>query len=434
MLCIRLPMPQTMIPTSFWITDYPRPADLPVVEEPPAEVDVAIIGGGYTGLSAARTLAKAGLSAAVLERNTIGWGASSRNAGITGCGLKAGAPTIFKRYGDEYGRKFWQASLDALDLLRELVEDEGVDCDLQQNGDLCVAYKPSHYENFKAKIAWHQKHLGHTLHLIPPAELRQEIGSDAYFGGVVDDHGTGLHPAKLVFGLAEVAARHGARLVEPCRVTKIERQPAGFTVITRKGDLRARQVIVATNGYTDRLVPKLKPRIFPGGSYSIVTEPLPPELQAEISPKGRVFWDSKWFLNYFRLTPDGRLLWGGRNNLSTKLDLEKSAATLHAGMLRAFPQLSGIPITHTWTGQLGLTFDLMPHIGRIEGIYYALGHGGHGLHTALLLGRETAQLITGEKSSSPFMEIPHETHFFYRNHPWFLPLAALNFRVRDYLS
>ncbi|HIE57887.1 MAG TPA: FAD-binding oxidoreductase [Anaerolineales bacterium] len=423
-----------MIPTSFWITDYPRPADLPVVEMLPAEVDVAVIGGGFTGLSAARTLAKSGLSAVVLERNTIGWGASSRNAGITGCGLKAGAPTIFKRYGEVYGRKFWQASLDALDLIRELVTDEGIDCDLQPNGDLCVAYKPSHYENFKTKIEWHQKNLDHTLHLVPPDELNAEIGTTAYFGGLVDDHGIGLHPAKLVFGLAEVAAQYGAQLVETCRVTQIEKIPQGFRVITNKGDLVADEVIVATNGYTDKTLPKLKPRVFSGGSYSIVTEPLSPELQAEISPKGRMFWDSKWFLNYFRLTPDGRLLWGGRNNLSTHLDLDESAKTLHEGMLRAFPQLEGIPITHTWTGQLGLTFDLMPHIGRIEGVYYALGYGGHGLHTALLLGRESAQLITGEKSGSPFLEIPHKTYFFYRNHPWFLPLAALNFRIRDYLS
>jgi len=397
-------------------------------------VDVAIIGGGFTGLSAARTLAKSGISVAVLERETIGWGASSRNAGITGCGLKAGAPTIFKKYGEVYGRKFWQASLDALALIEELVNDEGINCDWQQTGDLCVAYKPSHFENFKSKIDWHQKTLGHTLRLVPATELRSEIGSEAYFGGIIDDHGAGLHPAKLVFGLAEVAARNGAYLIEEAGVYKIEKISTAFRLFTIKGEIQAKEILVATNGYTDQLLPGLKPRIFAGGSYSIITEPLSPELQSEISPKGRMFWDSKWFLNYFRLTPDGRLLWGGRNNLSTTLDLVESAQMLQSGMLRAFPQLTSIPITHTWTGQLGLTFDLMPHIGRLDGIFYALGYGGHGLHTALLLGREVAQILTGEKTSSPFMEVPHQTYFFYRNQPWFLPLAAIYYRTRDWLS
>ncbi len=419
--------------TSFWSNTFPKP-NLPLAAALPSETDVAVIGGGYTGLSCARSLAQAGISVVVLERETIGWGASSRNAGITGCGLKAGAPQIFKKYGQDLGRKFWQVSLEALDLIKELVYEEGIDCDWQQNGDLCVAFKPTHYEGFKSKRDWHQKNLGHALELVPPETLPTEIGSAAYFGGLLDHHGAGLHPAKLVFGLAQVAARYGARLIEETGVYKITQTPAGYLLHTVKGELRAKEILVATNGYTDLLVPGLKPRIFAGGSYSLVTEPLPPELQAEISPKGRMFWDSKWFLNYFRLTPDGRLLWGGRNNLSPSLDLHKSAQMLKAGMLRAFPQLTGISISHTWTGQLGLTFDLMPHIGQIKGIFYALGYGGHGLHTALLLGREAAQILSGEKISSPFMEISHQTYFFYRKQPWFLPLAALNFRIRDWLS
>jgi glycine/D-amino acid oxidase-like deaminating enzyme len=196
----------------------------------------------------------------------------------------------------------------------------------------------------------------------------------------------------------------------------------------------AQEVLVATNGYTDRLIPRLKARIFPVGSYIIVTEPLPPALQAEISPKGRMFYDSKWFLNYFRLTPDGRLLWGGRNNLSTNLDLQESARRLRQQMVRTFPQVQDIPTTHTWTGQLGLTFDLMPHIGRIDGVHYALGYCGHGLSIATYLGREAGLLLAGEKTSSPFAEIPHQTYFFYRHRPWFLPFAAHYYRFLDWVS
>ncbi len=420
--------------TPYWTDDSPRPADLPVAADLPNQIDVAIVGGGYTGLSAARTLAKSGVSAVVLERETIGWGASSRNAGITGCSLKQKSKTIFKWYGEELGRIFWEASLDALELIKELVYEEGIDCDWAQNGDLCVYYKSSHYEEDPVWTDWYAEKLGHSFDIIAPDAMRSEIGSDAYYGGFVDEHGAGLHPSKLVFGLAEVAADNGAQLCENAGVTGIEKLAQGYLVHTERGSIHAREVVVATNGYTDGVVRGLRPRVIPVGSYSIVTEPLSEDLQRELSPKGRMFWDSKWFLNYFRLTPDGRMLWGGRNNLSTGLDLVDSAEILRKEMVHAFPQLSDVPITHSWTGQLGLTFDLMPHIGQIDGIYYALGFGGHGLHTAIYLGREVAQLITGEKASSPFAEIPHRTYFFYRKNAWFMPLAVMFYRIRDWLS
>lgn len=420
--------------TPFWTDDYPRPTNLPVAAELPTETDVAVIGGGYTGLSAARTLAKNGISVVVLERETIGWGASSRNAGITGSGLKAGMMKIFKRYGKEYGLKFWQASLDMLELIKELDTEENIDFDLHQNGELGLAYKASHAENMKTKLKWYEDQLGDKLEWVPPSKLNEGIGSDVFFGGVIDKHGAGLHPAKLVFGLAEAAARHGTLLCEEAGVFTIKKETHGFTLHTARGVLKAKEIIVATNGYTDRLVPKLQPKVFTVGSYSIVTEPLPEDLQEELSPKDYVFWDSKWFLNYFRMTPDGRILWGGRNDLSTTLDLEKSAQTLRGQMVRAFPQLANTPVTHTWTGQLGLTFDLMPNIGIEDGIHYAFGYGGHGLHTALYLGREIAWLITGKIKSSPFMEIPHQTYFFYRDKPWFLPYAVAYYRVRDWIS
>jgi len=423
-----------MKPTPFWTESYPRPADLPVSAELPPQVDVAIVGSGYTGLSAARTLAKSGSSVAVLERETIGWGASSRNGGMTGCGLKNSTPTIFKRYGEKYGHQFWDASLDALELIKELVNDDGIDCDWHQDGDLALAAKPSHFESLQKKVKWHKEMLGHELHIVPPSEIQAEIGSQAYFGGLIDDHGAGLHPSKLAFGLAEVAAKYGAMLFEEAGVFDIRKQADGYLLQTIKGELKAKEVIVATNGYTDKLVNGLKSRVLLVGSYSIVTEPLSDELQKELSPTGKMFWNTKWFLNYFRMTPDGRILWGGRNDLSTTLDLEKSAHVLRSQMVQAFPQLADVPVTHTWTGQLGITFDLMPHIGRVNGIHYSLGYGGHGLHTALLLGREVAQLITGEKSSSPFAEIAHQTYFFYRDKPWFMPLAVNYYRLRDWMS
>lgn len=418
----------------LWTNQFPRPADLPVSSALPSQVDVAIVGGGYTGINAALTLTKNGATVAVLERNTIGWGASSRHAGMATPGLKQSVPNLMKKYGEQMARNFWQASVDALNLIDQIIAEENIDCDWVRNGHIGVAFKKSHFENMQKKAAWFEQKLGYKYRVVAPADIRSEIGSDAYFGGLVDESSGALHPAKYMFGLARAAARYGAALCEYADVTRIQKQAHGFDVYIDQGVVRAKEVLIATNGYTDRLVPGMKPKIFPVGSYIIVTEPLPSDVQKRISPKGRIFSDSKWFLNYFCLTPDGRMLWGGRNNLSTNLDLNKSANILRQQMVRVFPELRDFPLTHTWTGQLGLTFDLMPHIGCVNGIHYALGYSGKGLTIGTYLGREVGLLLSGQKTSSPFAEIPHQTMFFYRNEPWFLPFAVWYYRFRDWIS
>ncbi|MEM7344266.1 MAG: FAD-binding oxidoreductase [Chloroflexota bacterium] len=420
--------------TPFWTDQFPRPHDLPTDTALPSEVDVAIVGSGYTGLNAARVLAKNNTKVAVLERNHIGWGASSRNGGMATPGIKQSVTKLLQNYGQKVGTELWQASLDAIDLIDEVVLEEGLDCDWVRNGHVGLAYKASHFEKMKKSVGWYKNTLNHTYTLVTPETLRTEIGTDTFYGGLADDYSGGLQPAKYVFGLARAVARHGAHLCENTDVTGITKEANGFRLHTSQGPLQAKEVLIATNGYTDRLVPKLKRQVFPVGSYIIVTEPLSEDLQQDVSPKGRMFYDSKNFLNYFRLTPDGRMLWGGRNDLSTDLDLLDSAQRLHAQMTHVFPQLDDIPITHSWTGQLGITFDLMPHIGQMEGIHYAFGYGGHGLSIATYIGTEMGLLLSGEKTRSPFLEIPQQTMFFYRNKPWFLPLAAQYFRVLDKVS
>ena len=418
----------------FWRSQYSRLVDLPVTPALPEQVDVAIVGSGYTGLNAARVLAKSGATVSVIERETIGWGASSRNGGLATPGIKRPIKAIVEKYGEEKARAFWQASLDAIDLLEEIVTTEGIDCDWRRKGHVYLAYKRNHFDAMHKSVAWYRDKFGHEVRAVSPNDLRAEIGSQVFHGGLIDDYSGGLHPAKYVYGLAAAVAQHGVLLHEKTDVQRVARDGDGFALHTSHGVLRAQDVLIATNGYTDRLVPSLKPRVFPVGSYIIVTEPLPVELQKELSPKGRMFYDSKNFLNYFRLTPDGRMLWGGRNDLSTDLDLQLSASLLRAELVHTFPQLEGIPLTHTWTGKLGITFDLMPHIGRVEGIHYAFGYGGHGLALATYLGSEFGKLLAGQISSSPFAEIPHQTMFFYRSEPWFIPLAARYYRLVDWLS
>ena len=421
--------------TPLWINQFSKPDSLITSKSPNTETDVAIVGSGYTGLCAARVLKKNGASVTVLDRNTIGWGASSRNGGMATPGLKQGIQKIYKMYGSELAHEFWNSSVDAIDLIDAIVNEHSIDCDWERNGHASLATKPSHAPRLKEYGSWLEKEFGHSQRYIPKNQIRDEIGSDAYYGALTDDISGGLHPSKYVFGLATAVANLGVQLCENTEVTKIEKNDSNnFRLISSKGDIIAKKIIIATNGYTNRLVPKLKPLIFPVGSYIVVTEPLTKELQNIISPKKRMYYDSKWFLNYFRLTPDGRMLWGGRNDLSTDLDLDESAIRLSKELYTIFPDLAGIPITNTWTGKLGITFDLMPHIGQTNGIYYAFGYGGHGLSIATYLGTEIGLLLSGKKDRSPFMEISHQTMFFYRNKPWFIPFAARYFRFLDWVS
>ena len=419
----------------LWTDQFSRPNNLFTSDSPNAETDIAIVGSGYTGLCAARILKKNGASVTVLDRNTIGWGASSRNGGMATPGLKQGIQKIHKMYGSKLAHEFWKASVDAIDLIDEIVNEHSIDCDWERNGHASLATKPSHAPRLEEYGSWLEKEFGHSQKYIPKNQIRDEIGSNAYYGALTDEISGGLHPTKYVFGLAAAVANLGAQLCENTDVTKIEKNDSNnFKLITSKGDITAKKVIIATNGYTDRLVSKLKPLIFPVGSYIVVTERLTNELQNIISPKRRMYYDSKWFLNYFRLTPDGRLLWGGRNDLSTDLDLDDSAKRLSKELYTVFPDLKDIPITHTWTGKLGITFDLMPHIGKTNGIYYAFGYGGHGLSIATYLGTEIGLMLAGKKDRSPFMEISHQTTVFYRNRPWFIPFAARYFRFLDWIS
>lgn len=419
--------------TPFWTENFPRPADLPVATLP-RQVDVAVVGAGYTGLSAARSLALEGARVVVLEQGQVGAGASSVNGGQTGPGLKKSVPALIKAYGPSLGRELWHASVEAAHYLEQVIQEEQIECDYRRSGSLALAYRPAHYQLMVRKAEWMLAELGHELRLIPGEKLGEEIGSSVFYGGLLEPLGGGLHPARYVYGLARAAAGAGAVLCENAGVRSFSRQPYGFQVQTSQGSLKARDLLLATNGYTGGLAPQVRRYVFAVGSYMITTEPLSPALQQSLIPHGRVMYDTKNFLNYFRLTPDGRLAMGGRNNLSPELDVVESAKNLQQTMVHIFPQLHQASISHTWTGRLGFTFDLLPHMGRLAGVHYALGYSGHGVTLATYLGREIARFICGQAANSPFAEIKPLTHFFYHQRPWFLPLAAAYYRFLDRIS
>lgn len=421
---------------SFW-SDTVAPFS-PEPHDFPARVDVAIVGGGYTGLSASRELARRGARVAVLEANAIGWGASSRNGGMVLTGLKASVGKLVKRFGVKTAHALFCTSLDAIGYVEQVVAEEAIACDFRRCGHIELAYKPSHFAGFVHEAELLQKHFQHPVRLVDKAHLGDEIETDLYHGGLVDEASAGLNPAQYAVGLAQAAERAGAGLFENARVTHIEHDAAGtgFAVTTARGKLHADQVVIATNGYTDRLVPWLQRRIIPIGSYIIATAPLSPELAQRVSPHRRMMFDSKNFLYYFRLSADNRMIFGGRAGFMppNPNTVHESADILRRGLVEVYPQLRDVPIEYAWGGALGFTFDLLPHAGTTaDGIHYALGCGGHGVALLSYLGACVAQRVAGQRIENPLFTLPFPTApaNLYDGNPWFLPLAGLYYRLLD---
>jgi glycine/D-amino acid oxidase-like deaminating enzyme len=408
----------------------------------PASVDVAVIGAGFTGLSAARTLAKRGAKVAVLEANTIGWGASSRNGGMVLTGMKLDVGTLAKRYGMEMTRRMYADSLASIDLVEQIVRGDNIECDFSRCGHLEVACKQSHFDSYARSVEVIAKEFDHKLRIVPRSQLQAEIGSPIYFGGMVDETSAGVNPARYVSGLARAALKAGACIYENSRVQEISKTSkngaGGFEVKTSRANISARDVLVATSGYTSSATPGLRKKIIPIGSYIIATQQLPESFARELSPQNRMIYDSKYYLYYYRLTPDNRILFGGRAAFfpETKDTIRRSAEILRRGMLEVYPQLRDTKIAYAWGGTVDFCFDTMPHAGQIDGIHYALGYAGHGVAMATYLGAKVAEKICGSNDEIPYAAIPFPGAplGLYNGRPWFLPFAGAYYRVLDWIS
>src|SRR6202171_4945893 len=426
---------------NYWATTVASPT-FAAARELPDAVDVAVTGGGFCGLSAARTLAKRGVNVAVLEAETFGWGASSRNGGMVLTGMKLPVPRLIKRYGREAVRKMYAASLDTIDCVEQIVREEGIDCNFSRCGHLEVACKQAHFDGYEESASLVEREFSHVLRIIPKSELRGEIGSDIYFGGMVDETSACLNPARYVTGLAHAAQRAGACLYDHTRVTSVELERSNnarkFRVHTSRGAITAREVILASGAYTTDATPALRKKIIPIGSYIIATEVLPSDLARELSPRNRMIYDSKHFLYYYRLTPDNRMLFGARAAFfpETENTIRQSAEILRRGMIAVYPQLRGTKVEFVWGGTLDFTLDVMPHAGKIDGMYFAAGFAGHGVAAATWFGMKLAGLICGDSNDIPFDGIP------FRGAPlglrsgntWALPLAGAWYRILDLLT
>jgi glycine/D-amino acid oxidase-like deaminating enzyme len=418
----------------WWEAAEPLQRETPL----PDRAEVAIVGGGYAGLSAALTLRRMGHAPVVLDAERIGWGASSRNGGMVSGGLKVASGALEQALGPERARAIALAAAASFPFIEETIAREGIACDYIRCGRFVPAWTPKHYAALEAKAPWIAEVTGLPTAMLPRAQQSEALGSDHYHGGMLAEAGGSLHPGKYARGLAEAAERAGAILVDGVRVRGIRPEGSGFRLSTDKGELSAGAVLVATNGYSrgedgSSAMPWLARRMIPLGSYIIATEPLPEGTIDRLFPGRRMISDTKRVLNYFRPSPDGtRVLWGGRASFGQATP-EQAAPVLHATMAEVFPELKPVRITHAWTGNVAFTFDFLPHIGVQDGIHYAAGCQGSGVAMATWLGHRAALKLAGAANEGFALDgLPFPTRPLYRGDPsWILPLVGGWYRLRD---
>ncbi len=416
--------------TSYWL-DGLTPPNMPETSLP-REVDVVIVGSGYTGLNAAIETARGGRSTLVLEAETPGWGCSTRNGGQISTSIKPSLDKLAARHGRDRAVAIRSEGCAALKWIEERIKADGINCDFRRAGRFHAAHTPAAFEELARDSEKLRRDEGIEAHMIPRAEQRGELGTDVYHGGALFPAHSALNPALYQHGLLKTALAAGAQVLGQTPVLAISRSAARHEVTTARGTVLARDVIVATNGYTTALTPWQQRRVIPIGSYVIATEPLAKDLIDRLFPTDRVVSDTCKVVYYYRASPDRtRILFGGRVS-ATETDTHVSGPRLHADMCRVFPELSAAKISHSWMGTVAYTFDELAHTGTHEGVHYAMGYCGSGVSMASYLGMRMGQKVLGlAEGRTAFDDLPFPTRPFYTGRPWFLPAAVAWYRWRD---
>lgn len=401
-------------------------------EQPLSKVDVLIVGSGYTGLSAAITTARGGRSTLVLDAEDPGYGCSTRNGGQISTSVKPSFDTLAVKFGPERAQGIRAEGANALRWIGDFINDEALTCDFRRVGRFHAAHTPQHYETLVRDAEKLRQQEGIESFAVPRSEQRSQLGTDSYFGGVVFSAHCSVHPGKFHRELLRLAIQAGVQVVGQCRVMQIARTASGFRVETAKGLIEAREVIVATNGYTSGLTPWLQRRVIPIGSYIIATDELPESTIDTLFPGDRIASDTCKVVYYYRASPDRRrVLFGGRVSASETTALA-GATRLRQDMCRIFPELEDVGLSHAWSGTVAYSFDELAHTGVHDGIHYAMGYCGSGVSMAPYLGMRAGQKVLGlAEGKTAFDGLPFPTRPLYRGKPWFLPAAVAWYRWKD---
>jgi glycine/D-amino acid oxidase-like deaminating enzyme len=402
----------------------------------PAQCDVAIVGGGYTGLSAALTLARAGRNVHLFERQRPGEGASTRNAGIASALLARGLTDLTASHGEELARSAFVETQEAWAALAVFIQDEGVPCEFEVGGALFGAFWPRQLDHMAREAEFCQTQLGIDARTIVGPQIHAEIGSDRYIGGLIRPDVATLNPARLHLAMLALAMDAGVQIHGETGVTRLHHSKDGeHELQTLRGRIRARQVFVATNGYADRSDRWLQRRIVPVRTGVITTQALPADFLQELLPSIRTVIERRRLAHFLRLSSDRqRLLFGGLAPLAARNDAAV-LALLRAELEQIFPQLREVQMSHAWSGFCGYNSQRLPQLYNRRGVRYALGFSGTGLVLSHWLGQKAAwQILGDERGRTIFDSDPPGAIPMYAGKTWFLPAVVRYLRVRDRLD
>ena len=371
-----------------------NPAPLHPVLEGSVEADICIIGAGYTGLSSALHLAERGYKVVVLEAERVGWGASGRNGGHVGVGQRRGQEDLEKMLGLDTAKQLWDMSVEAVQLVEDLINRHNIQCDLKR-GIMHLAAKRSHNEHLEQETELLRERYGYDqMTYIGESEARALVGSERYFGAQVDAGSLHLHPLNFALGLADAAAAAGVEFYENSRVTRYQ-GGSPCIVETAKGRVKAKNVVLACNGYLGNLEPRMAGKIMPINNFVLATEPLSDELAKELIANDFALQDTLFVIDYWKLSGDNRLIFGGGENYSSRFP-QDIRSFVRKFMLQVYPQLANTRLDYGWGGTLAITLNRMPHLGRLEpNVFYSQGYSGHGVPTATFAGKLIAEVVAG---------------------------------------
>ncbi len=360
--------------------------------------DVCVVGAGYTGLSAALHLAQKGYSVTVLEAEKVGWGASGRNGGQVAQDHNMDHEDLIKKVGLEAANALWHMSIESVDLVKDLIKEHDIQCDLK-SGVLHVAAKKSHNKHMEESVAYKQDILKYEhVSFVPQDEVREMLGTNKYFSGELMSDAAHLHPLNYALGLAKAAVKAGVTIYEHSRVIQYDAGNSldkNAIIETESGQVKAKYVLLACNGYLGNLEPKIAGKIMPINNFILATEPLSEELCRKINRDDVAVADSKFVVNYFRMSADKRLLWGGGENYTSRFPKD-IGSFVKKYMLESYPELKDVKIDYGWGGTLAITLNRMPYFDRLEkNVFVAQGYSGHGVALATLGGKLMADAISG---------------------------------------